>query len=551
MACKTLSKEDNPAVRVLTVPADMVILRGRVITVDPKDSIVSAVAVRDGKILFAGSDEEVTKHIDSNTKVIDLNGKTMLPGFIDSHQHFGQMAIAYYSVDLGPWTSVKCIADLKAKLKEHREVQPENTCWVCGASYDESKMIDKRQPNRRDLDEAVPDRPVIITHISGHLAVLNSKALEMLGITDDIKDLATGRYGRDDNGSLNGIVYGDAFWRLTEYFPAQVPPLPTEEICIGMKEVGKQYLAAGITSLCDIVTYPWTIRAYETLWKRKELPVRVTMYMRNTFFDFFENSGLYTGFGDSDLKIGGIKMFIDGGMSSGTAAVSDSPGYAHPVFCFTQEELNDLFKRIRKAGFQISAHANGDIAVNRYLNALEGALKEYPAADHRCRIEHCSVVNPEIIDRIKELGALPSLFATMPWFHGEKILRFINPNKTKNLFPFRAMLDAGIPVSAHSDYPTNPYQPLWGICSQVTRVTRDHNLPIGPEQKISVMEAIRTWTINAAYATFDEHLKGSIEPGKLADFVVLDRDPLKVNPAEIKDLNVVMTIVGGEIRHKI
>lgn len=528
---------------------DMVLMNGKVLTMDASNTIAEAIAIKKDCIVMVGTDESVKPLITQDTYVIDLNGRTLLPGFIDAHNHFGQMAIAKLNLDLSPSAGVKSIADIQKYLQVRDSEQTSEVWWINGTSYDETKLEEKRHPNRWDIDQAVSERPVILMHLSGHIAVLNSKAMEVVGITEDTPIPPAGKFGRDSEiGQLNGIVYGEAFWRLTEYYPPLVPPPSTKDICEGIKILGKQYLEEGITSVCDIVSYPWTIKAYQTLWKQKELPLRVVMYIRNSFFADFVKTGLLSGFGDKNLKIGGIKFFIDGSMSAGTAAVSNSPGYSQPLICYTQEEITEWVKKIQEAGFQVAAHANGDTAINMFLNAIEANLKDKPIEDHRTRIEHCSVVNPDIIEKIKKLGVLPSLFATMAWFHGDKVKRGIDPEKEKWLCPFRSFFDAGVPISGHSDYPANPYHPRLGIYSQVMRTTRDANLPIGPEQGISVLEALRTWTINAAYATFDENIKGSIEPGKLADLVVLNQDPLQIPSQDIKELKVMMTIIGGEIR---
>lgn len=526
---------------------DMVFMNGKVITMDPENSTAEAIAIKNDLIVMVGTNESVKPFISKSTQVIDLGGKTLLPGFIDPHNHFGQMAIAKLGLDLSPSAGVKSIADLQNKLL-FRVANQTNDWWINGTSYDENKLEEKRHPNRWDIDQVVSDRPVILMHFSGHIAVLNSKAMEVVSITNDTPVPTAGKFGRDENGDLDGIFYGEAFWKLTEYYPRLVPPPSTLDICKGMKALGRDYLEEGITTVGDAVSYPWTFKAYQTLWKQKQLPLRVVMYIRNSFFDDFVKTGLVSGFGDKNLKIGGIKFFIDGSMSAGTAAVSDSPGYNQQLFCYTKEEITEMVNNIQKAGFQVAAHANGDIAINMFLDAVEEALQKNPIKDHRTRIEHCSVVNQEIIERIKKIGALPTIFAPMAWYHGDKVKRCIDPEKEKWAFAFRSFLDAGIPVSGHTDYPANPYAPRYGLYSQVSRTTRDSKQLFGPEQRISVLEALRTWTVNAAYATFDENIKGSIEPGKLADLVVLDWNPLLVEPQELKDLKVMMTVVGGEIR---
>lgn len=527
---------------------DMAIINGNVITMDVGNSIVEAVAIKNDCIVMVGSNELIKPFISKDTKVIDLSGKTLLPGFIDPHNHFGQMAIAKLGLDLSYATGVKSIVDIQNKLAVCAEKLVSDDCWINGTGYDETKLVEKRHPNRWDIDKIISERPVMLMHLSGHIAVLNSKAMEIIGITNETPVPRAGRFGRDEKGDLDGILYGEAFWKLTEYYPRLVPAPSTLEICEGIKALGRDYLEEGITSVGDAVSYPWTIRAYQTLWKQKKLPLRIVTFIRDSFFEDFAKTGLLSGFGDNYLKIGGIKFFIDGSMSAGTAAVSNSPGYNQPLFFNSKEEITELIKKIQKSGFQVAAHANGDVAINMFLEALEEAIKENPIKDHRTRIEHCSVVNPEIIERIKKIGAIPTLFATMAWFHGDKVKRCIDPAKEKWTFAFRSFLDVGIPVSGHSDYPATAFAPRLGLYSQVCRLTRDSNKLFGPEQRISVLEALRTWTINAAYATFDENIKGSIESGKLADLVVLDKDPLLVKPEDIKELKVMMTIIGGEIR---
>lgn len=527
------------------VPADTLYLNGKIYTADAADRFVRSVAVKDGMILAAGTEEELRPFRGENTRIIDLAGRTVLPGFIDVHNHYGQMSIAHFFADAGPWAGVSKIADIQALIRSRAR---EGEGWITVTNYDETRLAEGRHPLKAEIDEACADRPVIVTHISGHMALINSCGLKALGLDETALDRPSGRYGREADGkTLSGLVYGDAFWRLSEDWPPKITPPDTETIKEGMKRVGAQYTAAGITSLCDIVAWPWTIRAYMEMWRAGELPLRVAYYVRNYYMDAYTKTGLLPGFGDDMLKFAGIKFFIDGGMSSGTAAVSDSEGYRTPTFIYTQEEVDAMILQIHEAGQQVAVHCNGDIAVRMYLNAMEKALAACPRENHRHRIEHCSVVDPEIIERIKKAGVLPTLFATMPWFHGAKVKRFINPEKEKWLFPFRSMLNAGINVPAHSDYPTNPYPPLLGISSQVNRRTRDGDLPIGPEQAITVTEAVRTWTRYAAYATFDEERKGSIEPGKLADFVILGRDIFTVPKETIADIPVEMTVIGDRI----
>lgn len=523
---------------------DFALLNAKVYTMDGQNTVAEAVAVKEGKISYVGKNQDVLNLCKRDAMKIDLKEKTLIPGFIDPHIHVGQMAMAEFGIDVGPWTGLKSIKEMQERIRA--KINSRKTPWLLASSYDEKSIEEKRLPTAEDLDEISCDVPVLVIHISGHLGFINSKAIELLGLNENTPNPEGGHYRRDSKGKPNGLLAGEALWMLTEHYPPTIGTPSTEDLVIGVKSMGKKLLEAGMTSVNDIIMYPWIFRAYQVLWKKGELPFRVVGYARECSFHDFERTGIMSGFGDEWLKIGGIKFFVDGGMSSGTAAVSNCPGYTTPV-CKKTNEVFKMFKQVHEAGFQVSAHCNGDIAINMYLDALEQVLKDSPRDNHRHRIEHCSTVNKEIIERIKKLGAVPSLFSHMSWFHGDKVKSNLNPEAERNSFAFRSFLDAGVPVSAHSDFPTCPFGPIVGISSQVNRLTRIKKEPLGVEQRISVYEALKTWTINAAYASFDEKIKGSIEPGKMADLVVLDQDPLAMPPEELMGITVNMTIINGKI----
>jgi Predicted metal-dependent hydrolase with the TIM-barrel fold len=528
----------------LTGKCDVILFNAKVYTMNEADTVAEAIGVKDGRIAYVGSSQDALEFCGANSIKINLEGKTVIPGFIDPHIHVGQMAVAEYGVDLGPWTGVKNIREMQVKMRE--QIQNRRTAWMMASCFDEKTIEDKRLMTAEDLDQVSRDIPILVVHISGHMGFINSKAMEIIGLNENTQDPDGGQYRRAYNGKPDGVLLGEALWKLTEQYPPITGTPTTEELTAGIKKTCQKYIEAGMTSVSDIIMYPWIFRAYQALWKKNELPLRITGYAREYSFRDFERTGIMSGFGDEWLKIGGIKFFVDGGMSSGTAAVTNCPGYTNPV-CKKPDEVYQIFKAIHDAGFQAAAHCNGDYAIKLYLDALEKILSESPKQDHRHRIEHCSILNQALIIRIKELGALPSLFSHMSWFHGDKVKCNLSREAERYSFPFRSLLDEGIPVSAHSDYPTTPFGPILGISSQVNRLTRIKNEPIGPEQQISVYEALKTWTINAAFATFDEKIKGSIEPGKLADFAVLDQDPLNVPSERLGEINVDMTIINGKI----
>ncbi len=527
--------------------ADMILMNGVVITVDEKDTIAEAVAIKDGKILIVGKNEYVMRASGSKTKVIDLKGMALLPGFIDAHNHLSLAAADYVGVDCSP-DSVHSIKEMMERIAEEAKTKPKDV-WIRGVNYDDARLEEKRHPTRWDIDEAVNDHPVILIHRGYHIAVVNSLGLKMLGITEDTPSPPGGEYGRDPaTGKLNGILYENAWFDL---WGKEHSPLTIDErdFMRGVKAMCEMYVKAGITSINDPWILPSNLRALQEGVRRGEIPIRINMHIIHTYLEELRRLGIKRGFGNDRLKIMAVKAVLDGSVSGLTAALYDP--YLHKpddrgILLMSKEELKEIIYKIHTSGLQVSIHANGDKALDILLDVYEEVLREHPMEDHRHRIEHCSLLNPERIERIKKLGLVPVIFAAYPYYHGDKIIPAFGPERVKWLMACRSLLDAGIKVAGHSDYPASPYNPLLGIHSVVNRRT-EKGLPFSPEQAVTVKEAIRMYTINAAYTSFDENVKGSIEPGKFADLVVLEKNPLEVSKEEIKDIKVAMTIVDGKI----
>jgi predicted amidohydrolase YtcJ len=409
---------------------------------------------------------------------------------------------------------------------------------------------------RRDLDEAGADHPVFIRHVSGHWAVVNSKALEIGGVREDAPDPIGGAYGRDPSGRLNGILYEQAQFAYilegTTGHPPIMPPFCLKDRLRGLRLACDRYLASGITSVHDALVSAQTMETYQEAFKSEDCKLRVYMLIAVEYLPHLQALNFRTGFGNEWLRIGGIKILADGAIAGRTAYLSepyvgsDNKGI---LAIESEEVLHDQIRKGHEAGFQVCVHANGDRVIEMTLSGFEKALKGLPRKDHRHRLEHCTVVTPGILDRIRKLKLLVTPFGSYIHHHGEKMIPSYGAKRVEMMFAHRSFLDSGIGVSGSSDHPCGPYEPLLAIQSCVTRKSSAGEV-LGARQRITVDEALYLYTMSSAFASFEEDLKGSITPGKVADLVVLGQDPRRVDPDEIKDIPVDMTIVGGEVRYQ-
>jgi len=533
----------------------MILWGGNIITVDARRPAARAVAIKDGLILKVGSDEEVKALAGNKTRRVALRGRTVTPGFIDSHQHLSQYGTDLLQIDCSP-KRCRTIEDIQKAVLLEAKRKPAGE-WVRGVGYDDTKTPAGRTLSRWDLDEVAPDHPVLIQQISGHWGVANSKALEIGGVREDAGDPKGGAYGRDaGSGRLNGILYEQAEFAFvfegTTGRPPIIPPFSLKDRLRGMKLAADRYLASGITSVHDALVSAKTLETYQEARKKGDLKLRVYMLISIEYLPQLRGLNLKTGFGNEWLKIGGVKILADGGIAGRTAYLSEPyvGSEDRGILALESEQvLHELIRQGHSAGFQVCVHANGDRVIEMALDGFEKALDEFPRKDHRHRLEHCTVVNPEILKRIKKLRILVTPFGSYIYHHGEKMIPHYGARRVEMMFAHRSFLDYGIAVSGASDSPCGPYEPLLAVQSCVTRKSAMGEL-LGDRQRISVEEAISLYTKASSYASFEEDLKGSITPGKLADMVVLGKDPRKVDPDEIKDIPVEMTIVGGEILHR-
>jgi hypothetical protein len=390
--------------------------------------------------------------------------------------------------------------------------------------------------------------PVVINHRGGHTSFYNSLAFQLAGVTRDTQDPAGGRYFRDATGEHNGRVAEGArgvFGRVgrRESF---TPEQRRERAREGMRHISRLFSAAGLTSVHNAGTSLTHIRAYDDTRAQGELTHRAYMMIRDSaVLNGLKAAGVHTGFGDEWVRVGGVKFGADGSASERTMRMS-TPYVGtddHGLLTMSQEQIHNAVDENHRAGFQVGIHANGDVTIDMVLKAYERALQQWPHPDRRHRIEHCSLVNPDLLRRIKALGCVPTPFWTYVHFHGEKWAEY-GDEKMRWMFAHRSFLDAGIVVPGASDYRPGPFEPLMAIQSMVTR--RDYSGRVwGPNQRVTVAEALRIATLNGAYASFEENLKGSVTAGKLADFVMLEQDPHTEDPDQIKNIKVHRTVAGG------
>lgn len=527
---------------------DTIFLNGNIITMEDEAPRAEAVAVRDGRIAWVGRSDEARNLVESKTRVIDLQGKTLIPGFIDAHNHMLMFGKNLLNIDLQD-PSIRQMDDILALVAGRAGKYPAGK-WIEGWGYDDTKLREKRHPDRRDLDRAAPDHPVFLMRTDGHTAAVNSRALQLAGITRTTPDPEGGEIDREPGtGEPTGILRETAKKIVMDI----IPPGTREELSRVLGAASRRYVREGITSVGEagvgfMIEGPLEMQAWQAARDSGELHVRAYL-MILTMPDTWYATGIKTGLGDEMLRIGPRKMFLDGGIGGRTAAMK-APYIGEPAvsgIIYTDEDT--LASNIEKAhvnGWQVACHAIGDRAVETLVNAYERVLAKHPREGHRHRIEHCGILDRAMIQRIKRLGIIPVPQANFFYYLGDSFLANLGEERIRWTYPLKSFLDAGLPAALSSDRPVCPGRPLGGVQSAVIRRTTGGTI-IAPEERVSAYEALKMYTINAAHASFEEKIKGSIRSGKLADLVVLDRDPLEVPTDEIASLEVRMTMVGGRV----
>jgi hypothetical protein len=523
----------------------MAIIGGTLIDGTGKPSVKNCViAIRGSRIIDVGTEGEVD--VLPGSEIIDAKGMTVLPGFIDSHTHFILMGVrTLTTLDL---SRTKSIAEVVEHVRERTPHVPKGA-WLEGHGWDESGWEEKRYPTKRDLDPVSPRTPVVLTPYYGHLVSVNSVALELANISKETPDPPGGQIVKDpETGEPTGVLRDEAINLIDDVRP----PISKEASLQGLRKACEIALSWGCTSIHELGADAVAMRTYQTA--RGEGSLRVRAYVMPTarfteeMLDSLGAVGIRTGFGDEFLRIGSAKIYIDGSMGARTAVFSepyDDDPSTKGIFTISPDELRNRVSKAHRNGMQVAIHAIGDAGIEEALDAIEAALEEHPREDHRHRIEHCEILRDEQIQRIRRLGVVPSM---QPNFAGEwggpggMYEQRLGPERFKRNNPYRRLLDAGVRVAFGSDCgycPPWPFNPVYGLWAAVRH-------PI-EESRITIEEAVRCYTLEAAYASFEEEIKGSIEPGKLADIAILSEDLTAIDADEIKDVTVCLTMVGGTI----
>ena len=527
--------------------ADLVVFNAKVYTVDSGMPRAEAFAVKGGRFVAVGTSADIRALIGKQTQTFDAKQMTIVPGFIDCHNHAPGNVLLYEVLVGNPFeVEFVTIASIIQKLRAKAAETPAGT-WVEGSFFDDTKVKDNRELNVHDLDQVSKDHPVVVRHRGGHTSYYNSKALEMADVNKKTPNPPGGTFDRDPNGELNGRVTDRArnvfnkVGKRATFTPEQTLQRDRD----GLAYISKQFVRYGLTSVHH---QGGDLFALQQVRERGELLHRVSYESNGKVLDSMIESGIETRFGDEWIRLGATSEHaVDGSFSERTMALSEpyegiSPPYKGNV-TETQDVLNAWVERVHRAGIQANLHANGDVAIDMALTSFERAQKLAPRTDPRFKITHCTLINDDLVRRMKAVGAIPAAFTSYAYYNSDKF-HFYGEERMKRCMAFRTFLDAGIPAAAGSDFSPGPFAPLMGMQGMVTR-TGWNGETWGANQRISVDEAIRVNTLNGAYASFEEGIKGSIAAGKLADFVVLADDPHTVAQDKIKDITIVRTVVGG------
>ena len=520
----------------LRTPADTILHNGKVITIDASLSIASAVAVSGDSIVAVGGEELLDEYVSANT--VDLAGKVLMPGFVDSHTHISGQPQRY--IDL---TETKSIDEIKQLVRSKAEELGDGE-WITGYGWSEDFMAELRRPLRADLDEAAPDSPVLLTRAGGHSAVANSMALRLAEVTPSTPQPDSGIIEKDENGELNGVI------RERQDIVSRLIPEPTNaEVRDSLVAELKRQLSLGITSLIhatgSIEAYP----EWEYIYSQygDSLPraaVQVFWVDPDTMAAFGKKSGD----GDEHLRVGAIKIFVDGGFT-GPAAYTKEPYKGETDYrgklSIEPSEFTRIISELNAAGWQTGIHAIGDAAIEIAVDELAMALDENPRVDHRHYLNHFTVMpSSETMRKMAEYGIAITQQPNFTYTLEGRYVEYLDGDRLEHNNSLRTPMNHGIHVALSSDI--LPMGPLVGIYAAVTRKGMSGRV-FAPDEALTVMEALQGYTLYGAYLTFEEGRKGSIEPGKLADMIVLDRDILTIDPAHIMDIKVLQTWLGGKL----
>jgi len=532
--------------------SDLIIVGGKIATLDAENRFVSAIAIRDGRILLAGSDDDVQSTACVDTKVIDLAGQTAIPGLIDSHCHPDRYAVrlkSWVNVDPGQVASrEQLLATISTAARSRNRDD-----WIICYRFDNNKS--GGYPTLEEMDSASDGRPLFIQRTDCHIGLANSRAFEVSGLGADPVNPPFGQFDRDPvTGRLTGLARETA----AEFFVTSIHAADTPEtIADGLEQVFNEWASYGITSVYNSLAGRKSIEAYQLMHQCNQLRMRVGMIVsgrEDGLVESYINAGIKSGFGNDMVRVIGVEWCPDCSTSGRTAAYYDPyvgvpvDGEPQPNTGILLYEADDLQARAvaaHKAGLQVMIEGVGDRGIDFALDAIEACLQAKPVEDHRMRVEHCCNVTPPILARLKKLAVIDSSATGFMYDLGDAYIANRGQESMRHMWPHRSLIDAGVPAPGHSDAmicQANPFLAMWSLVNRRTDTGKD----LDASQKISRVEALRAYTTLGAFSGREEALKGSLEPGKLADIAILDRDFFDCPADDIRDIKVNTTILGGQ-----
>src|SRR4051795_2978220 len=530
---------------------DLVLTNGKILTMDEQSSIVEALAVKDGRILATGTKGSITALISPRTRVLDLAGKTVIPGLIDTHAHFKAAGLADYVVNM---SRAKTVGEALEAIKSFAARKKPGEWIVGGAWHPPSQLAEKRYLTRQEIDSVAPDNPVYLRTV-GHFSMANTMALQKVGVDKTTADPSGGSFERDAAGELTGVLVETAIDRVEK----AVPPW-TEDDEIRQFTIAESVLNSfGITSAVEGATEARDIRTLQKLAASGKATLRTGVMFRpeppadlTAWEAIMSGNGASSGFGDDWLKFAGIKIFYDGGMTLKTALMRDvypdSHDNYHGITQQTPERLKQLIAVSNRYDWRVGVHVVGDLGVDQVLDAFEAADKEKSIRDRRFVLIHASLIRPEQMERAQRLGVRIDFQNVFMWDKGATVERFLGKATADRAVPTRTLIEKmGLnSLGAGTDFPVNPINPFLNMYIMVTRKDPNGNI-YGSAEAITREQALRLYSSAASRYNFDEARKGTIEPGKLADIVVLSADYAAVPEEQIKDIKADLTLVGGKV----
>lgn len=529
--------------------SEIAFVNGKINTFDDAGTMCTAVAANNGIISALGTDAEIKDQMSGKAEIVDLKGAVMFPGFMEVHNHLPMYGYLTEGINLAPPAAVK-MGDVLELVKKQVDSTPAGT-WIKASRYAEYYLAENRHPTRRDLDQVSPEHPVIIFHISLHACVLNSLALKQMGITKETPTPQGGIIEKEpDTGEPSGVLHDQAMMDVfNKMFFNDIGAMSQENRIEFCRQTCEEFAKYGLVFAADALTVPQTLSMYQDALAADKLKIRIYTMNYALFADTLTGAMIKTGFGSPMLRIGPIKIFADGGMSNRTAAVSEpflTPPYGTGLKIQSREELIEKVKWYHTLGNQIAIHAQGDAGISDTLDAYEAVLGSQSDNPLRHRIEHGGCLYPDLLKRAAAMNIHVSVQPTFLGELGDGFIEAFGPEKAALLYPFKSMLDIGMHIGGSSDSPVALLDPRLGLRDAVTRKSSSGEV-LGPNQALTMDQALRVYTREAAYLSFDENNCGIIEPGKRADFTVMDADPREVPPEEVPDIPFSMTVVGGEI----